>query len=60
MNEEDRSMINYLYKCECFGIAVDWLNNGMQSTGQEEVERVVGFISNSFADFERRSKYGSR
>ena len=60
VSEQDRSMINYLYKCECFGIAVDWLNNGMQSTGQEEVERVCSFISDSFTDFERRSKYGSR
>lgn len=29
VNEEDKSLITWIYKCIFVGIAIDWLNNGM-------------------------------
>ena len=38
LSELDREVVIKFYKCECFGFAMDWLNNGMEDSSQAQAE----------------------
>ena len=56
VTEEDKEAVICLYKCECFGLLVDWLNRGMQGFSAEETERYLRIHNSMLTDFERHSR----
>lgn len=40
IRESDRSMIMRFYECVCFGIVIDWMNNGMPDNIHQELGRL--------------------
>ena len=39
VEEYDQEILIRFYKCECFGFAIDWLNNGMEEDAEAQIER---------------------
>lgn len=60
ISNEDREMIVRFYKCELFGLVIDWANKGMDSStiNLEGVKRFCDLANGMITAFERRSKYG--
>lgn len=52
---EDREIIIRSYKCELFGIVIDWLNSGMQEGVEEQFLRLCELRSGSIEMMLRRS-----
>ncbi len=48
MSEFDQEIVIRFYKCECFGFAIDWLNNGMKDDAQAQIERFCSFHTKFF------------
>lgn len=40
MSESDRGLIVRLYKCECFGIIIEWMNNDMKDDILDDFHRL--------------------
>ena len=43
LNDFEKKVTVKFYKCECFGFAIDWLNNGMEQDTEEGIERFCEF-----------------
>ncbi len=41
--ERDRESLIRYYKCECFGLIIDWINCGMREDILEDMRRVIGY-----------------
>ena len=48
MSEFDQDILIKFYKCECFGFAIDWLNNGMEDDAKAQIERFCLFHNKAF------------
>lgn len=40
ISEQDKQIIIRFHKCECFGLIMDWLSNGMQSDITDNIHRL--------------------
>ena len=40
VNEKDKQLIIKLYKCECFGIIIDWMDSGMREDILDDFHRI--------------------
>ncbi|MBR4343177.1 MAG: TetR/AcrR family transcriptional regulator C-terminal domain-containing protein [Lachnospiraceae bacterium] len=47
----DRKVVLKFYKCECFGFAIDWLNNGMEEDTEAGIERFCELNKMFFGQF---------
>ena len=48
LSEFDQEIAFKFYKCECFGFAMDWLNNGMEEEAQAQIDRFCEFHTKMF------------
>ena len=48
LSEFDQEIAFKFYKCECFGFAMDWLNNGMEEEAQAQIDRFCDFHTKMF------------
>ena len=48
LNEFEKKVAAKFYKCECFGFAMDWLNNGMEEEAQAQIDRFCEFHTKMF------------
>lgn len=48
LSEFDQEIAIKFYKCECFGFAMDWLNNGMEEEAQAQIDRFCEFHTKMF------------
>ena len=51
LSEFDQEIAFKFYKCECFGFAMDWLNNGMEEEAQAQIDRFCEFHTKMFEQF---------
>lgn len=54
ISEEDRDMIIRYYKCECFGIVTDWLENGMNEDAVRYFRRIFELKKDQAEELIRR------
>ncbi len=54
LNPEDREMIIRYYKCECFGIVTDWLENGMNEDAIRYFRRIFELKKDQAEELIRR------
>ena len=54
ISEEDRDMIIRYYKCECFGIVTDWLENGMSEDAVRYFRRIFELKKDQAEELIRR------
>ena len=47
----DQEIAIKFYKCECFGFAIDWLNNGMEDEAEVMIDRFCEFHRKIFEQF---------
>ena len=40
IEEKDKQTIIHYYKCVCFGLTMDWLNNGMKEEDAQAIRRI--------------------
>lgn len=40
ISEQDRKIISHFYKCECFGLVINWLNQRMEPDMHEDIARI--------------------
>ena len=40
INQQDREIIVGVYRCQCFGLFIDWLNNSLSDEFPQRVERL--------------------
>ena len=40
ISDEDKSIIINYYKCTCFGLVIDWLNNGMHDKDVQDFRKI--------------------
>ena len=50
ISEFDQEIIFKFYKCECFGFAMDWLNNGMEEEAQAQIDRFCEYQTRLFEE----------
>ena len=55
---EDRRIISHFYKCECFGLAIDWLNRRMEPDVHREIKRLCELHHGLIEEMIRRSDEG--
>ena len=48
LSEFDQEIFIKFYKCECFGFAMDWLNNGMEEDSQAQIDHFCDFHTKAF------------
>ena len=48
LSEFDQEIAIKFYKCECFGFAIDWLNNGMEDEAEVMIDRFCEFHTKMF------------
>lgn len=48
LSDFDQEIIIKFYKCECFGFAMDWLNNGMEEDSQTQIDHFCEFHTRVF------------
>ena len=48
LSELDQEIAIKFYKCECFGFAIDWLNNGMEDEAEVMIDRFCEFHQKIF------------
>lgn len=51
LSELDQEIAIKFYKCECFGFAIDWLNNGMVDEEEVMIDRFCEFHQKIFEQF---------
>lgn len=56
MNEADRAILLRFIKCEFFGIIIEWMNNGMNADGINELLRITELCKGLSEELIRRSK----
>lgn len=56
MNEADRSILLRFIKCEFFGIFIEWMNNGMNTDGINELLRITELCKGFSEELIRRSQ----
>ncbi len=49
LSEIDQEIVIKFYKCECFGFAMDWLNNGMVEQEQAQIDRFCEYQTRLFS-----------
>ena len=40
IRESDRELLILFYKCECFGMVMEWLSSGMSDDIAEQIKRI--------------------
>ena len=51
LSELDQEIAIKFYKCECFGFAMDWLNNGMENEAEVMIDRFSEFNQKIFKQY---------
>ena len=54
LSPEDRGQLLRYHKCECFGLILDWINNGIQEDYIDGVRRLCRLKKGSLEDMVRR------
>ena len=57
INEGDKEMIIRFYKCECFGLIIEWLNGGMAPCAFDELRRFSLIHKSMIAEYAEKSGY---
>ena len=55
ISDADRRVISHFYKCECFGLAIDWMNRRMESDIRQEISRLCVLTRGMTEEMIRRS-----
>ena len=55
ISEEDRRIIMHFYKCECFGLVIDWLNRRMEPDIHREISRLCELHHGMIEEMIRRA-----
>ena len=56
LSGHDREIIIRYHKCECFGLIIDWISNGMREDILEDMHRLLLLRKGSTEELIRRSK----
>ena len=56
LSPEDRQLLIRYHKCECFGLILDWINNGLREDYIEGTHRLCQMKKGSVEDMIRRSQ----
>ena len=56
LSGRDREIIIRYHKCECFGLIIDWISNGMREDILEDMHRLLLLRKGSTEELIRRSK----
>ncbi len=59
LSENDKAIIIRLYRCECFGLLLEWLNGNMQDCTEDEINRFCLIHKSMLEEFDRRCKSGN-
>ena len=54
LSPEDRQLLIRYHKCECFGLILDWINNGLREDYVEGTRRLCQMRKGSVEDMIRR------
>ena len=54
LSSEDRQLLIRYHKCECFGLILDWINNGLREDYVEGTRRLCKMKKGSVEDMIRR------
>ena len=57
ISENDRELIGRFYKCECFGLIIEWLNGGMEPCDFDEIRRFSLIHKSMIAEYAEKSGY---
>ena len=58
LSPEDRQLLIRYHKCECFGLILDWINNGLREDYVEGTRRLCQLKKGSLEDMIRRIRQG--
>ena len=58
LSNEDRQLLIRYHKCECFGLILDWINNGLREDYVEGTRRLCQLKKGSLEDMIRRIRQG--
>ena len=58
LSPEDRQLLIRYHKCECFGLILDWINNGLREDYIEGIRRLCQLNKGSLEDMIRRIRQG--
>ena len=58
LSQRDRELIIRYHKCECFGLTIDWINNGMREGLLADMRRLYKLRKGATEEMIRRSKSG--
>ena len=58
LSSEDRQLLIRYHKCECFGLILDWINNGLREDYVEGTRRLCQLKKGSLEDMIRRIRQG--
>ena len=58
LSPEDRQLLIRYHKCECFGLILDWINNGLREDYVEGTRRLCQMKKGSVEDMIRRIRQG--
>jgi Transcriptional regulator len=58
LSNEDRQLLIRYHKCECFGLILDWINNGLREDYVEGTRRLCQMKKGSVEDMIRRIRQG--
>ena len=54
--DSDREIIRKFYRCECFGVVIDWLDHRMESNIQQQIDRFCTLHHGMVEEMVRRSR----
>ena len=60
ISDADRSVIVLSYKCHCFGLFVDWLNNGLKADIQPVLNRLCALRHGMIEEMIDRAEVAAR
>ena len=60
MQEQDRRILIRFIQCECFGLIIDWLNNGMNDEAIQDLIRLTELCRGLPEEWVRRSVQDSQ
>lgn len=58
LSQRDRELIIRYHKCECFGLTIDWISNGMREDLLADMRRLYKLRKGATEEMIRRSKSG--
>jgi AcrR family transcriptional regulator len=58
ISETDKQIITQFYKCECFGMVIEWMNNNMKDDIHKRVNRICELRRGMIEEMIRRSVEG--